>query len=100
MRRTRNRPFVIATFAMTADGKVTDEKFGAVDFTSREDKLHLFRSALWPDCGLCWATPVWNGDNVRLGVPAELQESEIKARSVSLPASRNRLEQRQKSIVD
>ena len=39
----RNRPFVIATFAMTADGKVTTKNFGPVDFTSREDKLHLFR---------------------------------------------------------
>src|SRR5437773_11997956 len=36
------RPFVAATFAMTVDGKVTTRNFSPVDFTSREDKLHLF----------------------------------------------------------
>ena len=45
------RPFVYATFAMTADGKVTTKNFGPVDFTSREDKLHLFRQRALRRCG-------------------------------------------------
>jgi len=43
MKRKRQRPFVAATFAMTVDGKITTRNFTPVDFTSREDKLHLFR---------------------------------------------------------
>jgi len=71
--RIRNRPFVIATFAMTADGKVTTKNFGPVDFTSREDKLHLFRQRALADAVLLGHTSL-ERDNVRLGVPAELQE--------------------------
>ena len=73
----RNRPFVIATFAMTADGKVTTKNFGPVDFTSREDKLHLFRRRALADAVLLGHTSL-ERDNVRLGVPAELQELRIK----------------------
>src|SRR4051812_7773908 len=72
-----NRPFVIATFAMTADGKVTTKNFGPVDFTSREDKLHLFRQRAVADAVLLGHTSL-ERDNVRLGVPAELQELRIK----------------------
>jgi len=73
----RNRPFVIATFAMTADGKVTTKNFGPVDFTSREDKLHLFRKRALADAVLLGHTSL-ERDNVRLGVPTELQELRIK----------------------
>src|SRR5262245_339371 len=73
----RKRPFVIATFAMTADGKVTTKKFGPVDFTSREDKLHLFRQRALADAVLLGHTSL-ERDNVRLGVPKELQELRIK----------------------
>src|SRR5712672_366672 len=73
----RNRPFVIATFAITADGKVTTKNFGPVDFTSREDKLHLFRQRALADAVLLGHTSL-ERDNVRLGVPAELQELRIK----------------------
>jgi riboflavin-specific deaminase-like protein len=73
----RNRPFVIATFALTADGKVTTKNFGPVDFTSREDKLHLFRQRALADAVLLGHTSL-ERDNVRLGVPAELQELRIK----------------------
>jgi riboflavin-specific deaminase-like protein len=73
----RNRPFVVATFAMTADGKVTTKKFGPVDFTSREDKLHLFRQRALADAVLLGYTSL-ERDNVRLGLPAELQELRIK----------------------
>ena len=77
IRRTQKRPFVIATFAMTADGKVTTKNFGPVDFTSREDKLHLFRQRALADAVLLGHTSL-ERDNVRLGVPAELQELRIK----------------------
>src|SRR5438067_3219611 len=73
----RNRPFVIATFAMTADGKVTTKNFGPVDFTSREDKLHLFRRRALADAVLLGHTSL-ERDNVRLGLPPELQELRIK----------------------
>jgi riboflavin-specific deaminase-like protein len=72
----RQRPFVVATFAMTADGKVTTKKFGPVDFTSREDKLHLFRQRAGADAVLIGHTSLAR-DNVRLGLPAELQELRI-----------------------
>src|SRR5262249_1121843 len=74
---SRKRPFVFATFAMTADGKVTTKKFGPVDFTSREDKLHLFRQRALADAVLIGHTSL-ERDNVRLGVPAELQDLRIK----------------------
>jgi riboflavin-specific deaminase-like protein len=77
MSRNRQRPFVYATFAMTADGKVTTKNFGPVDFTSREDKLHLFRQRALADAVLLGHTSL-ERDNVRLGVPAELQELRIK----------------------
>jgi riboflavin-specific deaminase-like protein len=73
----RKRPFVIATFAMTADGKVTTKNFGPVDFTSREDKLHLFRQRALADAVLIGRTSL-ERDNVRLGLPADLQELRIK----------------------
>src|SRR5215204_2898887 len=73
----RSRPLVIATFAMTADGKVTTKNFGPVDFTSREDKLHLFRQRALADAVLLGHTSL-ERDNVRLGLPAELQELRIK----------------------
>ena len=74
---TRDRPFVIATFAMTVDGKVTTKNFGPVDFTSREDKLHLFRQRALADAVLLGHTSL-ERDNVRLGLPRELQEKRIK----------------------
>src|SRR6201990_830637 len=77
MSPNRQRPFVYATFAMTADGKVTTKNFGAVDVTSREDKLHLFRQRALADAVLLGHTSL-ESDNVRLGVPAELQELRIQ----------------------
>src|SRR6266699_5603873 len=71
------RPFVAATFAMTVDGKLTTRNFSPVDFTSREDKLHLFRQRALADAVLLGHTSL-ERDNVRLGLPAELQELRIK----------------------
>src|SRR5438874_7489778 len=76
-KRERQRPFVVATFAMTVDGKVTTRTLAPVDFTSREDKLHLFRQRGLADAVLLGHTSL-ERDNVRLGLPAELQELRIK----------------------
>jgi 2,5-diamino-6-(ribosylamino)-4(3H)-pyrimidinone 5'-phosphate reductase len=84
MRSPHQRPFVIATFAMTADGKVTTKNFGPVDFTSREDKLHLFRQRALADAVLLGHTSL-ERDNVRLGVPADLQQLRIKRGQSSSP---------------
>src|SRR6267378_6888019 len=73
----RKRPFVVATFAITVDGKVTTKNFGPVDFTSREDKLHLFRQRASADAVLLGHTSL-ERDNVRLGLPADLQELRTK----------------------
>jgi riboflavin-specific deaminase-like protein len=72
-----SRPFVVATFAMTADGKVTTRTLAPVDFTSREDKLHLFRQRALADAVLIGHTSL-KRDNVRLGLPAELQKARTK----------------------
>lgn len=84
IRRKHPRPFVSATFAMTADGKVTTRNFAPVDFTSREDKLHLFRQRALADAVLIGHTSL-KRDNVRLGLPAELQEARIKRKQTPAP---------------
>src|SRR6266705_3258114 len=71
------RPFVAATFAMTVDGKITTRDFSPVDFTSREDKLHLFRQRALADAVLIGHSTL-KRDNVRLGIPAELRQARIK----------------------
>src|SRR6266487_4567718 len=77
IKRKRQRPFVVATFAMTVDGKVTTKNLSPVDFTSREDKLHLFRQRTLADAVLIGHTSL-KRDNVRLGLPVELQEARVK----------------------
>ena len=94
MRRTRSRLFVVATFAMTADGKITTQNFGPVDFTSREDKLHLFRQRALADAVLIGHTSL-ERDNVRLGLPQEMAGTKDQARPIPFSASRDCLEQRQ-----
>jgi riboflavin-specific deaminase-like protein len=80
----RQHPFVFATFAMTADGKVTTRSFAPVDFTSREDKLHLFRQRALADAVLIGHTSL-KRDNVRLGIPGELQQARIKRKKTLAP---------------
>jgi 5-amino-6-(5-phosphoribosylamino)uracil reductase len=84
MRRKHPRPLVTATFAMTVDGKVTTKNFAPVDFTSREDKLHLFRQRATADAVLIGHTSL-KRDNVRLSLPAELQEARIKRGQTQCP---------------
>ena len=84
MKRNLKRPFVFATFAMTVDGKVTTKTLAPVDFTSREDKLHLFRQRALADAVLLGHTSL-KRDNVRLGLPAELQEARTKRGQTRCP---------------
>ena len=69
---------------MTADGKVTTKNFGPVDFTSREDKLHLFRQRALGDAVLIGHTSL-KRDNVRLGIPVDLQQARIKRKQTPAP---------------
>jgi riboflavin-specific deaminase-like protein len=71
------RPFVAVTFAMTVDGKITTKNFTPVDFTSREDKMHLLRQRALADAVLIGHSTL-ELDNVRLGLPhAELREARM-----------------------
>jgi riboflavin-specific deaminase-like protein len=79
-----SRPFVAVTFAMTVDGKITTRNFSPVDFTSREDKLHLFRQRALADAVLIGHTSL-KRDNVRLSLPAELQQARIKRKQTPAP---------------
>jgi riboflavin-specific deaminase-like protein len=75
--KKRGRPFVAATFAMTADGKITTREFTPVDFTSREDKMHLLRQRALADAVLVGHSTLAK-DNVRLGLPkGELRDERI-----------------------
>ena len=78
------RPFVSATFAMTVDGKTTTRSFAPVDFTSREDKQHLFRQRARADAVLLGHTTL-ERDNVRLGVSEDLRQQRIKRGQTSAP---------------
>ncbi|MEO5718468.1 MAG: RibD family protein [Chthoniobacterales bacterium] len=73
------RPVVAATFAMTVDGKITTRTFSPVDFTSREDKLHLLRQRSLGDAVLIGRSTL-SHDNVRLGVPDPKMRAERAAR--------------------
>jgi riboflavin-specific deaminase-like protein len=69
---------VIATFAMTMDGKITTRNFSPVDFTSREDKAHLIRQRSLGDAVLIGHSTL-RQDNVRLGIPREeLRDARVK----------------------
>src|SRR3954454_23662460 len=77
LRHRSARPFVAATFAMTVDGKITTRNFSPVDFTSREDKLHLLRQRSLGDAVLIGHNTL-DHDNIRLGLPhEELRQARI-----------------------
>lgn len=78
------RPFVSATFAMTVDGKITTRDFTPVDFTSREDKQHLFRQRALADAVLLGHSTL-ERDNVRLGVSEDLRQERIKRGQTPAP---------------
>jgi riboflavin-specific deaminase-like protein len=70
---------VAVTFAMTVDGKVTTKNFSPIDFTSREDKTHLFRQRALGDAVLIGHSTLKH-DNVRLGVADPKMRAERIAR--------------------
>ena len=62
---------------MTADGKITTRDYAPVDFTSREDKMHLLRQRALADAVLVGHSTLKH-DNVRLGLPkGELREERL-----------------------
>ena len=69
---------------MTVDGKVTTRDFTPVDFTSREDKLHLFRQRARADAVLIGHSTLKH-DNVRLGVSEDLRQERIKRGQTPAP---------------
>lgn len=79
-----SRPFVSATFAMTVDGKITTRDFTPVDFTSREDKQHLFRQRARADAVLLGHSTL-ERDNVRLGLSEDLRQQRIKRGQTAAP---------------
>lgn len=64
---------------MTVDGKITTRAFSPVDFTSREDKLHLWRQRSLGDAVLIGRSTLAH-DNVRLGLPDPQLRAEREAR--------------------
>jgi len=62
---------------MTLDGKITTRNFTPVDFTSREDKQHLFRQRALADAVLLGHTTL-DRDNVRLGISEDLRQERMK----------------------
>jgi riboflavin-specific deaminase-like protein len=69
---------------MTVDGKITTRNFTPVDFTSREDKLHLFRQRARSDAVMIGHSTL-KRDNVRLGLPVEFVEERIKRGQTKAP---------------
>jgi len=69
---------------MTVDGKITTRNFSPVDFTSREDKMHLFRQRALADAVLIGYSTL-KLDNVRLGVPDELRQARRKRGQTPTP---------------
>lgn len=64
---------------MTVDGKITTRAFSPVDFTSREDKLHLLRMRSLGDAVLIGRSTLTK-DNVRLGLPDPQIRADREAR--------------------
>jgi riboflavin-specific deaminase-like protein len=76
---------VIATFAMTVDGKITSRTFSPVDFTSRADKTHLIEQRALGDAVLIGHGTL-KKDNVRLGIGRpELREARLKRGQAPFP---------------
>jgi len=70
---------------MTADGKITTREYSPVDFTSREDKMHLLRQRALADAVLIGHSTL-KQDNVRLGLPkGDLREERIARGQTASP---------------
>ena len=85
MKKKLSRPFVMATFAMTVDGKITSRTFCPVDFTSRADKKHLIRQRSLGDAVLIGHSTL-RKDNVRLGIAnADLRNERVARGQATYP---------------
>jgi riboflavin-specific deaminase-like protein len=69
---------------MTVDGKITTRNFTPIDFTSREDKQHLFRQRAFADAVLIGHSTL-KRDNVRLGISEDLRQERIKRGQTPAP---------------
>jgi riboflavin-specific deaminase-like protein len=69
---------------MTVDGKITTRDFGPVDFTSRDDKRHLFEQRALADAVMVGHSTL-KRDNVRLSVPADLRKERLKRGQTAAP---------------
>jgi len=69
---------------MTVDGKITTRNFTPVDFTSREDKQHLFQQRALADAVLIGHSTL-KRDNVRLGLPEDLRQARIQRGQTPAP---------------
>lgn len=70
---------------MTADGKITTRDYSPVDFTSREDKMHLLCQRARADAVLVGHSTLQK-DNVRLGLPkGALQDERIARGQAAAP---------------
>lgn len=79
------RPFVAATFAMTADGKITTRNYTPIDFTSPADKHRLFEQRSLADAVLIGHSTLAK-DNVRLGIPkGELRDRRLARKATPSP---------------
>ena len=62
---------------MTVDGKITTREYSPVDFTSREDKMHLLRQRALADAVVVGHSTL-KKDNVRLALPkGELRDARV-----------------------
>ena len=69
---------------MTVDGKITTRDFTPVDFTSREDKQHLFKQRALADAVVIGHSTL-KRDNVRLGLPEDLRQARIQRGQTPAP---------------
>ncbi len=70
---------------MTADGKITTYKNAPVDFTSRDDRMHLLRHRALADAVVVGHNTL-KADNVRLGLPkGELREARLREGKTEAP---------------
>jgi hypothetical protein len=71
---------------MTADGKITTREYSPVDFTSREDKMHLLRQRALADA--CRGRPqhVEEGQRAARLAKGELRDQRVAAGKPPAPS--------------
>lgn len=66
----RNRPFVTANFAITADGRISTRNHTPANFSSKRDKRRLVEIRAKCDAVMASAKTI-SSDNMTMGLPAE-----------------------------